>query len=200
MTQHPGEHTSGQPDPELRLRIIGGGPERQRLESLAAELRIDERVEFTGSVAPSEVPQLLAGLDIATAPYPLPDAGAEHYFSPLKVYEYLAAGLPVVASAVGELPQLLQGGPETPALPVTRGEASTQGQPLGARETVAPGLTVPPGDIELLAQALWRLSHDPAQRARMGAAGRRLVEDEHSWVQRALSVLEQVPVWKAAQR
>ena len=46
-------------------------------------------------------------MDVACAPYP---AGGSDYFSPLKVYEYLAAGLPVVASAVGQIPAALDHG------------------------------------------------------------------------------------------
>ncbi|EXF25891.1 glycosyltransferase [Nesterenkonia sp. AN1] len=168
------------PAPELqrvlRLRIIGGGPERQRLESLTAELGLGERVEFTGPVSPAQVPKLLAGVDIASAPYPAPTPDAEHYFSPLKVYEYLAAGVPVIASAVGELPELLHGDAE-PA-----------------------GITVPPGNVEALAQALIRLIQDPARRADMGTAGRRLVEAQHSWSMRAQHVLAAVPAQKVAQR
>ena len=50
---------------------------------------------------------LMHRMDIACAPYP---AGGSDYFSPLKVYEYLAAGVPVIASAVGQLPSALDHG------------------------------------------------------------------------------------------
>ncbi|MCH8564497.1 glycosyltransferase family 4 protein [Nesterenkonia sp. LB17] len=165
------------PQPDLRLQIIGGGPERERLESLCAELGIGERVEFSGSVAPARVPRLLSGLDIATAPYPATSTRDEHYFSPLKVYEYLAAGVPVIASALGELTRLLEGG-----------------------SAGACGETVPPGDPDGLAQALIRLVEDPARRARMGTAGRSLVEDEHSWVQRAQDLLAELPALEVTKR
>lgn len=184
-------------EPELRLQIIGGGPERQRLESLAAELDISERVEFTGPVPPTQVPQLLAGVDIATAPYPAPDAEAEHYFSPLKVYEYLAAGVPVVASALGELPQLLAGRPGAEGSPETVRDPEADG---GREGTTGAGITVPPGDPEALGEAMSRLIEDPALRAQMGASGRRLVENEHSWVLRAQSVLAEIPALKVSPR
>lgn len=180
--------------PQPGLRIIGGGPEQEHLESLATELGIGERVEFTGPVSPAQVPQLLADLDIATAPYPAPAAQAGHYFSPLKVYEYLAAGIPVVASALGELPALLQGRPST---------AERTGIPGGTwaeEDAPAAGVTVTPGDSEALARALTRLIQDPALRADLGAAGRRRVEAEHSWVQRAQSVLAAVPAREVSSR
>ncbi|MGJ9405351.1 glycosyltransferase family 4 protein [Nesterenkonia aurantiaca] len=185
------------PEPQLRLRIIGGGPELQPLESLAAELGIRERTEFTGPVSPAQVPQLLAGVDIATAPYPAPGTEAEHYFSPLKVYEYLAAGVPVIASAVGELPRLLQGDAQPAGTGGTTSAGTGGTEPAGG--PVAVGITVPPGDVEMLARALIRLIHDPVRRARMGAAGRRLVEDQHSWVQRAQQVLAELPAQKVNQ-
>lgn len=175
----------------LGVRIIGGGPERQRLESLAMELGIRERVEFTGPVPPAQVPALLSGLDIATAPYPAPGDPAEHYFSPLKVYEYLAAGVPVIASALGELPQLLDG------RATSGGGAESDGR---REEPTAAGVTVMPGDPEALAQAMLQLIGDPARRARMGAAGRRLIEAEHSWSMRAQSVLAEIPALEVAQR
>ena len=79
-----------------QLRIIGDGPERAALEEQAGTLGIT--VDFRGAVAPADMPLHLAGSAIGVAPYP--DLGGEQqqYFSPLKVYEYLAAGLPVVAS------------------------------------------------------------------------------------------------------
>lgn len=163
--------------PDLRLQIIGGGPERENLEVLGAELGLGARIQFSGPVSPAQVPQLLADLDIAAAPYPAPGELGEHYFSPLKVYEYLAAGVPVVASALGELPGLLEGHP-----------AETCGE------------TVPPGDPDALSAALIRLVEDPDRRARMGAAGRRLVEDRHSWSQRARDLLEELPAMEVTRR
>lgn len=134
-----------------KLRIIGDGPERAALENQAAALGID--VDFRGAVAPAEMPGQLAGSAIGVAPYP--DLGGEQqqYFSPLKVYEYLAAGLPVVASAVGQLPQIL-------------GELGT---------------LVPPSDPAALAAAIDTLAADPVLRGRLGWRGRVQAEEKHSW-------------------
>ncbi|MBE1514228.1 glycosyltransferase family 4 protein [Nesterenkonia halotolerans] len=153
---------------KLKLLIVGGGPERRALEELTAELGITEVVEFTGPVAPEHVPAALRRFDIAAAPYPAPPAGTPHYFSPLKVYEYLAAGVPILASAVGELPELL----------------------AGSASTGPAGEAVPAGDVDALTASLISLIQDPAQRARLGAAGRLKVETEHTWVQRAADLLQ----------
>ena len=134
-----------------KLRIIGDGPERATLEEQAAGLGIE--VDFRGAVAPADMPGQLAGSAIGVAPYP--DLGGEQqqYFSPLKVYEYLAAGLPVVASAVGQLPQIL-------------GELGT---------------LVPPSDPAALAAAIDTLAADPVLRGKLGWRGRMQAEEKHSW-------------------
>lgn len=134
-----------------KLRIIGDGPERAALEEQAAGLGIE--VDFRGAVAPADMPGQLAGSAIGVAPYP--DLGGEQqqYFSPLKVYEYLAAGLPVVASAVGQLPQIL-------------GELGT---------------LVPPSDPAALAAAIDTLATDPVLRGKLGWRGRMQAEEKHSW-------------------
>ena len=146
----------------LRLDICGTGPQQGELERLAGELRIADRVRFRGAVAPEGVPEVLHGLDIATAPYPL----GEHYFSPLKVYEYLAAGVPVVASAIGTIPEV-----------------------LGHGEL---GVLVQPGAVDELAVALDELAADPGRRARLAAASREAAVREHDWRSRCRELLARV--------
>ncbi len=134
-----------------RLILVGDGPERESLTRCAAEMRIESNVRFTGAVSHEEVPALLASADIAVAPYvPLND----FYFSPLKLVEYLAAGLPVVATVCGDLDPLLRDGVSS--------------------------LRVPPGDVPALARALRRLTEDADLRGRLGRAGRRIAEEHLS--------------------
>ena len=86
---------------QWQLRIVGDGPQRVPLMDLAQKLRVD--ADFRGAVSPSEIPGQLRGSAIGVAPYP-ETVSAHHYFSPLQVYEYLAAGLPIVASNIGQIP------------------------------------------------------------------------------------------------
>lgn len=136
---------------DWKLRIIGDGPMRAELDDLARSLGID--VDFRGAVAPDAIPQHMAGTAIGVAPYPAMDTDSDQYFSPLKVYEYMAAGLPVVASRVGQLPEIM-------------GESA---------------YLVPPSDPEALAEALDVLVANPVERARVGSDNRRQAEREHSW-------------------
>jgi len=133
----------------LRLLLLGAGPELRR--TVAQAKRAEVPVFATGQLAPAEVPRWLREADIAVAPYPAGD----HYFSPLKVAEYLATGLPTVASAIADLPDLLDDG------------------------TTA--LLVPPGDVTATAAALARLAADPALRERLALAGRHAAVARMSW-------------------
>lgn len=149
---------------DWQLRIIGDGPMRVELDDLARSLGID--VDFRGAVAPEAIPQHMAGTAIGVAPYPAMDTDSDQYFSPLKVYEYMAAGLPVVASRVGQLPEIM-------------GESA---------------YLVPPSDPEALAEALDALVANPVERARVGSDNRRQAEREHSWAGTVDHILAQAGV------
>ena len=93
--------------PGAVLCVAGDGPVHEQLERLAARLGVAGRVRWLGQVPHGDVPRLLAAADVALAPYPeLPGFG----FSPLKLYEYLGAGVPVVASDLGQIRIALDSG------------------------------------------------------------------------------------------
>ena len=138
--------------PETRLLIVGDGPERENLAADLSSRGLLEMAHFTGAVPPDEIPGWLAAMDVAVAPYPdQPD----FYSSPLKVYEYMAAGLPIVASQVGQLTTLINNGVN--------------------------GLLCPPGDAVALAEALERLRRFPEFGARLGQIARESMRQNHSW-------------------
>jgi glycosyltransferase involved in cell wall biosynthesis len=139
-------------DPQASLLIVGDGPERSRIEEQLSALELRHRVQLTGGVDPSEVPGLVASMDVAVAPYPLM---SHFYFSPLKVFEYMAAGRAVVASRIGQLTDLI--------------------------EHEVTGLLCDPGNANDLATALHRLRNDPALRQRMGQAARNRIYRKHTW-------------------
>ncbi len=151
-------------DPWARLRLVGDGPQREAIEALAAELRITDRVDLTGAVAPERMPEELAAMDVAVAPYPWLE---DFYFSPLKIYEYLAAGLPVVASRIGGVPRLLEDGDI--------------------------GMLVTPGSVDELAAVLAGLHLSPELRAELGRVAREAAVTRHDWSRVVDRILSTVP-------
>ena len=91
--------------PNIRLFIAGSGPAEQELRQLALSMGVGDRVHFMGFVPYADLPGLLAQADIgiATSRY---DAFRQ-YASPLKIVEYMAAGLPVICSGGGEAEQMI---------------------------------------------------------------------------------------------
>ena len=137
--------------PDAHLLVLGDGPERHRVERAARELG-PERVTAPGAVDHRQVPAWLRWAHVGVAPYPhLPD----FYFSPLKVVEYQAAGMAVVASDIGHLRDQIDDG-------VT-------------------GLLVPPGDPLQLAGALAGLARDRSRGRGLGRRARRHVLALHTW-------------------
>lgn len=137
---------------DLRLLLVGDGPQGPELRARVAALDMADDVVFTGPADPGDIPMWLQTMDAAVAPYP---ATADTYFSPLKLYEYLAAGLPVIASAVGQIPTALT-----------------------SEQT---GLLIPPGDVAALTSALRRLADEPNLRHRLAHAARTTAVEHHSW-------------------
>ena len=156
------------------LRIIGDGPEMDSLRAQAGRLGVE--VDFRGAVAPQDIPTHVAGSAIGVAPYPDLGGGEQQYFSPMKVLEYLAAGLAVVASDVGQVPQLLEDG--------------------SGRH----GVLVAPSDPTALAAALDDLAVCPDRRARMGRSGRLLAEQRHSWRRTVARILELADLAQGGER
>ena len=134
--------------------LIGEGPELPAARRAASGL---EGVVFTGAVPHADMPAALAAADIGVAPF---DPGAHpplalgFYWSPLKVFEYMASGLPVVAPAIAGMRRIVEDDRE--------------------------GLLYDPDDPGGLAASLERLM-DGAERRRLGAASRARAVREFSW-------------------
>jgi glycosyltransferase involved in cell wall biosynthesis len=149
-----------QTHPEARLLIVGDGPESGKLEADLAARGLSAFTRFTGLVSADQVPGLLRSMDVGIAPYPALEG---FYFSPLKIFEYMAAGVVVVSSDVGDLRELIRDG-------VT-------------------GLLVPPGDSAALAAALRRLAGEPDLRQHLARSAREYVLANHTWAGVARRVL-----------
>jgi glycosyltransferase involved in cell wall biosynthesis len=144
--------------PGATLLLVGDGPERARIEQQAAARGVP--VRSTGLVAHEELPRVLAAMDVGVV---LARPDAPFHYSPLKVAEYLAAGVPVV---VPDVPQLTE-----------------------RVEVDGNAVIVPPGDVDELARALRALAADPARRDRL-AAGAQAAAPAWSWDRQVQRVTE----------
>lgn len=138
--------------PDLRLTIVGDGRDRQKREAQAALLKLGTSVNFTGYQDQAAVAALLERSDILVLP-----SFAEGV--PVVLMEAMASRLPVIASRIAGIPELVEDG--------------------------VSGFLVPPGNVEELAKKLSALLSDPALCARMGLAGRAKVEKEFAVDQEA---------------
>ncbi|NLH49117.1 MAG: glycosyltransferase family 4 protein [Myxococcales bacterium] len=132
---------------DWRLIVIGEGPLREKLLQQARSIGIAGRVEFAGPLPPQAVREQMGHAHLLAVP------SRREGFSVVTL-EAMAAGLPVVGTAVGALPQLVR-----------------------QDET---GFLVPPGDVAALAAALRHVLTDPARRDRMGERAREMAARDYS--------------------
>ncbi len=132
-------------------RFVGDGPDRTALERQVANAGLADLVEFLGRRTRAEIAGLIGASDVLVAPS-VPTRSGKREGIPVVLMEAMSAGLPVVASALSGIPELVVDG--------------------------ASGLTVPPGDAPAIAAALRRLHDDPELRTRLGVAARERVVAE----------------------
>jgi len=137
--------------PTAKLLILGGGRKLDSIKKRAEEKQVFNRVLFTDYILGSDVPRYLSLADVALAPFELNDVTRAK--SPLKIAEYLAMGLPVVASDVGETRKMI----------------------LGAGSCAACG------DIKTMTEKTLWILNNPSVRQSMSAAGRKTAERKYNW-------------------
>ena len=155
-------------EPSTRFVIAGTGPMEDQLKAKIRELKLEPYVKMPGFV--SDVPAFLAGLDI----YVL---SSDYEGIALALVEATASGLPVVATSVGGVPEVIVDGFN--------------------------GLLVPPRQPKALAQAIVRLLVDPDLARRMGDAGRKRAEelfDAKVMAEKTVKVYEEVVALRQRKR
>lgn len=146
---------------DLHLLLVGDGPGRDPLSRQVKQSGLEDDVTMTGAVPYDAIPRYLEAFDVAVAPYTPSD---NFYFSPIKIFEYMAAGRPVVAGAIGQVAELLVDGENA--------------------------LLFAPGRIGELCDRLDTLVRDDALRQRIAAHGRAWVARERTWDGNARRVIE----------
>ena len=139
--------------PKVKLILIGDGPVRDQINHKIRDLGLESSVMITGYIPQNQVPQLLSVVDIAVLPYP--ELPKELWFSPLKLYEYMAAGKAIVASDSGQIGEVLSDG-------IT-------------------GKLVKPGDISGMSEAIIELLKNKKERELLGSNAQQQALEQHSW-------------------
>ncbi len=142
--------------PSARLVLVGDGERKEAVSRLAGELGIARSVTFTGFLPQAQVARIVSASDILVAPY-TPMDSAFFYGSSMKLVEYMAGGAAIVATALGQIREVIQ-----------HGES---------------GLLVSPGSREELAAALLGLLGDDRLRERLGRRAREDAIAKYSWEQ-----------------
>jgi glycosyltransferase involved in cell wall biosynthesis len=141
-----------------KLMLIGGTNRQiSEFKSLADRLRISNDVIFVGSIPYQKIPYYLSCMDVCVAPFntfyhkELRKYGM--WYSPLKIFEYMSMGKPVICPDIGMLSKYIENA----------------------------GLKYTEGDIEELSQHIIRLFNDENLSTTLGRNGRRKIETEYNW-------------------
>ncbi|MCB9854226.1 MAG: glycosyltransferase family 4 protein [Phycisphaerales bacterium] len=138
--------------PMSRLLIVGAGPMEMSLRESAKRVQRPETVVFTGALPHELVPRALRAMDVAVAPFRYQEG---FYFSPIKLFEYMASGACVVASRLGQIRDIVEDGGD--------------------------GLLCEPDSAEDLCAKLVRLEAAPDMRHRLAARAARRVHERFTW-------------------
>jgi glycosyltransferase involved in cell wall biosynthesis len=142
----------------IRLLVLGDGPERPFLRNVVAEKGLEKRVTFLGKVKYDQVPLYIGTATACLALYNR-KSNDRSGLRPLKIFEYMACGRPVVTTDVGNLRSV-----------------------IGKHKC---GLIVEPGDLDAMSEAVMNLVRDPNLARELGENGRKAAVRYYSW--RAIS-------------
>jgi len=140
--------------PDARLLVVGDGPCRGELEALSSQLQLQGHICFAGPQPPAALPPLYQNSHVFVGPSVVARSGDTEAFG-LVFVEAMAAGRPVVGTAVGGIPEVVIAG--------------------------RTGLVVEPQSPDSLAAAINRLLDSPAEAGRMGALARRWARRKFDW-------------------
>jgi colanic acid/amylovoran biosynthesis glycosyltransferase len=145
--------------------FVGDGPDRKSLTSLAEQLGISTKVHFHGQQTREKIARILQGADVLVAPS-VPTSDGRREGIPVVLIEAMSSGVPVIASNLSGIPELV------------------------IHEKT--GLLTPPRDSAAVTNALERYYHDPALRKQLGHSGRQKVTQEFDLYKNATRLIQQI--------
>ena len=147
--------------PGLKLVIVGESPLQQELYAKLAQYGLEECAVFTGAKPYGDIPALIRRFDIALAPYSMPDHS--FYFSPMKIFEYMACAVPVVAARIGQIEDIIDDGEN--------------------------GLLYTPEELDELADKCTRLLENPSYAHALGVKAQQFIRETYTWDHNAERIL-----------
>lgn len=141
--------------PNAKLVLVGDGQTRQWIEHKIQKQGFQQSVIMTGAIPHSRVPEMVSIADVAVVPSAPVSAGGGGTGTPLKLFEYMAAGKAIVATALNEAIEVIQAGHN--------------------------GLLVEAGDVNKFAESILKLIDDPKERNRLAQNARAQAIKQYSW-------------------
>jgi glycosyltransferase involved in cell wall biosynthesis len=146
----------------VRLLMIGDGPNRSDCELIARTLGVADRIEWAGTLRHGQALRRLARCDLLASPH-VPLRNRPFFGSPTKLFEYMGLGLPIVASDLEQLGEVIEEG--------------------------RTGVLVQPGDVASLAAGITNVLSRPDRGAELGRNARAEAERSHTWLRRGELIL-----------
>ncbi len=143
--------------PEVHFLLVGaGGGSEKAIKEFCRVHRLEKNISLTGYVPYDQIPAHLSLMDIVLAPYPKLDF---FYYSPVKIFEYMAAGKAVISTDLGQISEIITNGVD--------------------------GILCPPGDLRAIETAIESLLCDPSLRQTLGENAAKTIADQHTWLHKA---------------
>ncbi len=143
--------------PHVKFMLVGsGGGFEGAMRKFISENHFEENVILTGYVPHQEIHKYVSLMDIVLAPYPKLDF---FYYSPVKLFEYMAAAKPVVTTDIGQIAEVVTHGVD--------------------------GILCPPDDFDCVVDSICRLLENPDKRKRIGETARKTITEKHTWGKKA---------------
>ncbi len=150
----------------VKFLLIGDGNLKANLELKAHQLKLDDKIIFTGIILHGKAPEYLAACDVLVSPHLGFEDGTKFFGSPTKLFEYMAMGKPIIASDLEQIGEIIIDGIN--------------------------GLKFNPGDSQKLCDLILKLYSDPELRLKLGKKAREDVIEKYTWKQNAYRVLSKV--------
>lgn len=141
----------------IRFLMVGsGGPMKEQLQEFIERNQLQDRAILTGYVSHEKIPNYISAMDLVLAPYP---NLRFFYYSPIKIFEYMASGKPVVTTRIGQIARIINDGDN--------------------------GCLCEPDEISDMVEKISTLIKDAKLRELIGGKARKSIETNHSWSYKA---------------